>query len=149
MQGLPQSNRLEKPKVIIFTEFAKMAQILHREFPNSLMIIGETPTEERQKIVEQFNSPDYNILIGTSAIAFGLNLQSAEICIHYDLPFSVAKYEQRAARAHRLGQRDTVFEYSLIANKTVDGYVKRKLNAKQDISERLMPVSELKEMLYE
>jgi SNF2 family DNA or RNA helicase len=135
-------------KIIIFSEFAQMCKIIHRELPNSLMIIGETPTELRNIIVQQFNTlPDCNILVMSSAGAYGLNLQAADTVIHYDLPWSVAKYEQRAARSHRQGQKNTVFEYSLIANKTVDGYVKKKLNGKQLISDKLMPLSELKEML--
>ena len=137
-------------KIIVFCEFAEMCKILHRELSNSLMIIGETPIEKRNEIVKEFNeSLNKGILIQSSAGAYGLNLQAADVVIHYDLPWSIAKYEQRAARAHRLGQKETVFEYSLIANKTVDGYVKRKLNAKQDISEHLMPVSEIRSMLNE
>lgn len=152
MQGLPPTLGMEKQKskVIIFTVFAKMARILHRELPNSLMIIGATPTEERQKIVEQFNTdPTKQILIGTKAISYGLNLTACDIIIHYDLCWSVGEYEQRAARSHRQGQKNTVFEYALIANHSVDGYVKKKLNSKQLISDKLMPLSELKEMLNE
>lgn len=142
---------IDMSKIIIFSEFAQMCKIIQRELSQdypTLMIIGATPTEERNEIVNQFNtSPTYNILVMSSAGAYGLNLQAADTVIHYDLPWSVAKYEQRAARSHRQGQKNTVFEYSLIANKTVDGYVKKKLNGKQLISDKLMPLSELKEML--
>ena len=108
------------------------------------MIIGEVPTEERDQIIKRFNTdPDMQILIMSSAGAFGLNLQAADIIIHADLPWSVAKYEQRAARSHRMGQKNTVFEYSLIANNSVDEYVLGKLTMKQDLSEGLMPISEI------
>lgn len=134
---------LQDRKVIIFSEFAEMCKIIHREVP-SLMIIGEVGTAERAKIVEQFNTdPELKVLVMSAAGAFGLNLQAADVVIHYDLPWSVAKYEQRAARSHRRGQKNTVFEYSLIANNTVDEYVLKKLTLKQDISEGLMPVSEI------
>lgn len=137
-------------KCIIFTEFAEMAKILHRELPNSLMIVGETPALERNKIVEQFNTDQTKkILIGTRAISFGLNLQAATYTINYDLPFSLSASEQRSARAHRMGQKNTVYEYSLIAEKTVDEWVKKKLEAKQELSERIMTISEIKSLLTE
>lgn len=143
-----QAIKKMKRKIIIFSEFAQMCKIIHREFPGSVMIIGEVSTEERAKVVERFNTdPDCNILVMSSAGAYGLNLQAADVVIHYDLPWSVAKYEQRAARAHRQGQKNTVFEYSLLGIKTVEQHVQRKLTAKQDISEKLLPVSELMEML--
>lgn len=135
-------------KKIIFTEFAKMADILERELPGSIKIIGDVKAEERDEIVKKFNTdPKCNILIGTKAISYGLNLQAADVIIHIDLPWSCAAYEQRAARSHRMGQKNTVYEYSLIAQKTVDAWVKKKLEAKQEISNRIMPVSELKEIL--
>lgn len=130
-------------KVLIFSEFAEMCKIIQREVGGQ-MIIGEVSAEERKEIVERFNTdPEERILVMSAAGAFGLNLQAADVVIHYDLPWSVAKYEQRAARSHRQGQKNTVFEYSLIANNSVDEYVLRKLTMKQDISENLMPVSEI------
>ncbi len=135
-------------KMIIFSEFAEMCKILHRELPHSLMIIGEVGIEDRRAIVEKFNNdPATNILVMSSAGAYGLNLQAADKLIHFDLPWSVGKYAQRSARAHRMGQKETVFEYSLIATHTVDQHVLKKLTLKQDLSEMLMPVSDIKEML--
>lgn len=135
-------------KAIIFSEFAEFCKIIHRALPNSLMIIGEVKTKERDDIVNQFNTdPTKRILILSSAGAYGLNLQAADIIIHADLPWSIAKYEQRASRSHRMGQKNTVYEYSLIAQKTVDQFVLKKLEAKQEISDRIMPISELKEAL--
>lgn len=135
-------------KVIIFTQFAKMATILQRELPNSLMITGATSSEDRQKIVDQFNTdPNKKILIGTSAMGFGLNLQIAETIIFYDLPWSVSKKVQMEDRAHRIGQTKPVNIYSLIVDRSIEGYISKKLSLKQDISEQLMPVSEIREML--
>lgn len=135
-------------KVIIFSEFAEMCKIINREFDNSLMIIGEVDTESRREVVRKFNTdPDRRILIMSAAGAFGLNLQAADTIVHFDLPWSISKYEQRAARSHRNGQKNTVYEYSLIVRNSVDEYIARKLSSKQDISEMLMPISELKEIL--
>ncbi len=135
-------------KVIVFSEFAEMCKIMKREIAHSEMIIGEVDVEQRREIVEKFNTdPNTRVLIMSSAGAYGLNLQAADVLIHMDLPWSVGKYAQRSARAHRMGQKETVFEYSLIASRTVDQHILRKLTLKQDLSEMLMPVSEIREML--
>ena len=98
-----------KNKVIIFSEFAECCKVLHRELfqYNPLMIIGETPDKERQKIVWKFNKEnEYKILIMSSAGRWGLNLQeSASVVINYDIPFSVSKLTQRIGRVHRVAEK--------------------------------------------
>jgi SNF2 family DNA or RNA helicase len=135
---------VEKPKgkVIIFSEFAQMCLILKRELfkYNPLIIIGDTPNNEREKIVDQFNNDDeHKILILSNAGQFGLNLQSkATTIIHFDLPWSIAKVEQREGRAHRYGQKETVLVYNLIAEKTIDEYVLKTLHNKAKLSANVL-----------
>lgn len=131
-------------KVIIFCEYAAMCKIIHREIPGSKMLIGATPSEERVEIVK-----DFEILIMSSAGSWGLNLQSADVIVHYNLPWSVAKKEQREGRAHRIGQTKPVNIYSLIVEQSIEKYISKKLSLKQEVSEKLMPVSEIREMLNE
>ncbi len=126
-----------KNKVIIFSQFSSMCKILEKELAhyNPLLIIGETPSQERQRIVNLFNKDnDYLILIGTEAIGLGLNLQVASYVVNYDLPWSAAKYEQRIGRSHRIGQDKPVTVYNLIARKTIDEYCLKVLKKKYSIS---------------
>jgi len=130
-----------KNKVIVFSEFAQMCKILFIELSewNPLIIIGETPTEVRHENVEKFNyDPKYKILIMSNAGTYGLNLQAASFIINYDLPYSVAKLEQRIGRAHRVGQTEPVTVYNLICRGTIDEYVSRVLHAKQKTSVKLL-----------
>jgi len=139
---------LGERKRIIFSEFAHMCKILNRELPGSLMIIGEVKSQERDEIVKKFNSDSTcQTLIMSSAGAYGLNLQAADVIVHYDLPFSIAKYEQRSARAHRMGQKNVVYEYSLVVENSVDKWIKKKLENKQDLSEMLITLTDVKEIL--
>lgn len=123
-------------KAIIFTQFAEMAKLLVEEFaPAALIIYGDVPSEERQKIVEEFNTnPHKKILIMTEAGAYGLNLQAASYVIHYDFPWSIAKLTQREDRAHRIGQNKPITVYNLIAKNTIDEYVAKTLHRKQKTS---------------
>ena len=127
-------------KAIIFTQFSEMADILERELSewNPLKISGKI-TEKYQDVVDKFNNvEDYKILIMTSAGQFGLNIQRASVLFHYDQEWSLAKMEQRAGRAHRIGQKESVMEYNLLALGTVDYYVKKILHAKARLSGEIL-----------
>ena len=135
LKGIVESGE----KVIIFSQFAEMATKILDETSASLIIHGEVPSEKRQQIVNLFNTePFYRVLIMTEAGAYGLNLQAASYVIHYDSPWSVAKLMQREDRAHRIGQTKSVTVYNLIARKTIDEYVLKKLHKKQKLAVELL-----------
>jgi len=131
----------ENKKAIIFTQFARMAKILQRELAQykPLLLIGETSTEQRQHNVHAFtNNDSHQLIIITSAGEFGINLQRASLIIHYDLPWSIAKIEQREGRCHRIGQHENVTIFNLLMSKTIDEYVLKVLHKKQQISRDLL-----------
>lgn len=128
-------------KALVFTRFRGMADILLRELDKfkPLKITGQTSSEDRRRIIKAFQTGDQNkILIMTEAGSEGINLQRASLVFNYDLPWSVGKFNQRVGRAHRLGQTQPVFVYNLLAQGTVDMYVKRRLYKKQALSEDLI-----------
>lgn len=130
-------------KCLIFTQFAEVAKELQKQLndlmpKSSLIIYGDVPLNERQPLVDQFNSGKNQIMIMTEAGAYGLNLQSASYVIHYDLPWSVAKMTQREDRAHRIGQTKKVTVYTLTAKNSIDEYVAKVLHKKQEISVELL-----------
>lgn len=129
-------------KVIVFTRFAEMAKILEKELKDQqpLMIYGDVPAEERQVLVNLFNTRGlcHPIMISTEAGAYGINLQSASYVVHYDLCWSVAKLEQREGRVHRIGQKKPVTVYRMIARNTIDEYVAKVLHKKHKISQDIL-----------
>ncbi len=128
-------------KAVIFTQFAEMSKIMLRELEeyNPLLINGEIPANERQKIVHNFNNKsEHKIMIMTEAGAFGLNLQSASYVIHYDLSWSLSKMIQREDRCHRVGQKKNVTIYTLMARNTIDQYVRSVIYRKQKLSNFLL-----------
>ena len=74
----------------------------------------------------------------TSAGQFGLNIQRASVIFHYDQEWSLAKMQQREGRAHRIGQKDTVMIYNLLAKGTIDYYVKKVLHGKAELSNQVL-----------
>jgi SNF2 family DNA or RNA helicase len=129
-------------KIIIFTQFEKMSQILRDELQHlqPFIFTGQVSQEARDFILKEFNSPqlDRRVLIMTEAGSEGLNLGVANIIIHFDIPWSLSKLTQREGRISRMTQTKKMFVYRLIARKTVDEYVLKKIYTKQGFSESIL-----------
>ncbi len=61
--------------------------------------------KNRDEIKHRFLNGDIDLLLCTDAAAEGLNLQSADLLVNYDLPWNPMKVEQRIGRIDRIGQR--------------------------------------------
>lgn len=137
-EALSENNK----KAIIFTQFAKMADILARELQEwgVIVIQGSVPDKDRQTLLDLFNGEEdqCRILVMTAAGQHGLNVQRASVIFHYDQEWSLAKMTQREGRAHRIGQKDTVLVYNLLAKGTIDYYVKKILHEKAALSDQIL-----------
>lgn len=137
-------------KAIIITRFARMVDILAKALHQYRPQVITGATNDRQVILNEFSQHAENqLLIGTEAIGQGLNLQVANILYNYDSAWNPAKMEQRAGRIYRNGQTKPVFIYNMVVQKSVEGWLQKKLIKKAELSERLLPqsLSEIKEML--
>ena len=78
-------------------------------------------TKDRATPVQQFQSGEVPLfLISLKAGGTGLNLTAADAVIHYDPWWNPAVENQATDRAHRIGQKKTVFVYKLVAKGTVE-----------------------------
>ena len=122
-------------KLIVFTEHRDTLTYLHQKVGNVIgipeavvAIHGGTPRDERRKIQEAFRvDPNVRVLVATDAAGEGVNLQTANLMVNYDLPWNPNRLEQRFGRIHRIGQREVCHLWSLVAGKTREGQVYRQL----------------------
>lgn len=143
---------LNGSKTIIFTRFSRMADIIQREL-KCLKITGDVNLVNRQAVLAHYAmpsgissmAPNNDVLVMTNAGEYGLNIQTANAIIHFEQPLSIARKEQREGRAHRMGQDKHVLVYNLVAEKTVDQAMMKKLLKKQDMSRLLL--SDIKELV--
>ena len=109
-------------KVIIFTEFEREVRLLSHDLQKALKtepilsVTGETDTDDDVETIQRFKTdPDCKILIGTSALQTGQNLQAASFIIHFDLPQAQDGLQQRRGRARRVGSKfKNIIEYFLV-----------------------------------
>lgn len=59
---------------------------------------------ERDEIKHRFLRGEIDVLLCTDAAAEGLNLQTADLLVNFDLPWNPMKVEQRIGRIDRIGQ---------------------------------------------
>ena len=78
-------------------------------------------TQNRQALVDKFQAGEFPVfLISLKAGGVGLNLTRADTVIHYDPWWNSAAEQQATDRAHRIGQKNAVFVYKLIAENTIE-----------------------------
>jgi len=135
---------LQGEKVIIFTEYATFATYLGVRF-SCPVIQGSVATDKRQEIIDTWKKSG-TLLVGTSALATGLNLQDAHYIIQADLCWSKAEEEQRVGRAWRTGQKSPVTVYNLMAEGTVDWMIRKAIKTKGSMMAQLAE-STLKEII--
>lgn len=69
-----------------------------------LKLDGDTPTYQRQHLVDQFKLPEVRVfLLSTRAGGLGLNLTEADTVVIMDSDFNPHNDQQALARAHRIG----------------------------------------------
>ena len=114
----------EGQKVLVFSQFVKMLQLLEKECYdrqiNTHILTGQT--KDRQQVVGAFQG-DANpgvFLLSLRAAGTGLNLTNASYVVLYDPWWNPAVEAQAIDRSHRIGQTQTVNAYRLIAPGTVE-----------------------------
>jgi SNF2 family DNA or RNA helicase len=102
-------------------------------------ITGETPDNQRQYIVNEFQAGHYNVVLGTSgAMGTGLTLTAGTVEIFMDEPWNMALKEQCVDRCHRIGQKNNLTIYTLMCQNTIDQRIHELVEKKGAMAELLV-----------
>ena len=136
-----------KSKAIVFSQWVKPLEELAFQLKqyNPLMYHGKIPHNERQGILDKFkNDPDAHVILmsyGTGSV--GLNLQFTNYVFLFDRWWNPAIEDQAINRAHRLGQKSTVFVKRFISQKTIEERIAEVLDAKRRLFAEIIDTSGL------
>ncbi|MCB1068886.1 MAG: hypothetical protein KDL31_00940, partial [Kiritimatiellae bacterium] len=111
-------------RVLLFSQFVSMLSILRRDLEQRKIpyCYLDGSTVKRLEEVHRFNN-DESIplfLISLKAGGTGLNLTGADMVIHYDPWWNPAVEDQATDRAHRIGQKRTVYNIKLITRNSIE-----------------------------
>jgi len=120
-------------KLLIFTESKDTLNYLKRRLEEEVgevaIIEGSMNMDKRSKSVELFRN-QVPIMIATDAGGESINLQFCNQMVNYDIPWNPNKLEQRMGRIHRIGQKNDVNIFNLVAGNTREGQVMSRLLTK-------------------
>ena len=130
-------------KILLFSQFTSVLDELQKAFKHeqikSHRIDGGVSKEERIRLTESFATDDTPVFcISLKAGGTGLNLTAADIVIHYDPWWNVAAQNQATDRTHRIGQKNIVTVYELIAEATIEEQILNLQKAKSDLVEEIL-----------
>ena len=114
-----------KHRLLIFSQFTGLLALI-KPMLDSLQISwhyldGATPSQERMHLVNSFNRGDKDVfLISLKAGGAGLNLTGADMVVHCDPWWNPAVEDQATDRAYRIGQKNVVQVFKLVAKGTIE-----------------------------
>ncbi len=150
MQGcldIIETYKENNKKVIVFSSFATVLNLLSEELHERgieyHMLTGATPKIKRKEMVDAFQVDTSTVfLISLKAGGTGLNLTSAEGVIHFDPWWNMSAQSQATDRAHRIGQKNTVFVYKLIMADSIEEKIQKLQTAKKDLADTFVEGNE-------
>jgi helicase SWR1 len=102
-------------------------------------ITGDTPFEDREKIVAAFNGGQLDVLVGnTRAMGAGLTLTGGRYGVSVEADWSYGQNVQVEDRLHRIGQTKNVQWDYLVVDKSIDYEIVKSIMLKEGRVERIM-----------
>lgn len=123
-------------KLVVFATHHFVIDELTKEFGDiSVHVDGRVPLNIRQKAVDMFQTTnEVRLFIGNiEAAGVGLTLTAASDVAFLQLPWTPGKLEQATDRVHRIGQKDSVNVYYLLANNTIEERIAKLLDNKRKV----------------
>lgn len=145
LETLIKSNQ----KVLVFSSFVKHLEIFQNWSKENkvshYLLRGSTPTNERKKIIENFQSHTGSCLffISLKAGGVGLNLTEASYVLILDPWWNPFAESQAIARAHRMGQKQPVNVLRFITKNTIEEKIMLLQQQKRVLSEQIIEIEKV------
>ena len=125
----------QNEKCIVWSNFIENINLFCRKYNmyNARKVHGGMTIDERNKSIDIFKNDDKcKVLFATPQSAKeGLTLTVANHVIFYDRGFNLDDYLQAQDRIHRISQKKKCFVYNLIIKNSIDEWIDKLLEAKQ------------------
>ncbi|WWC60156.1 uncharacterized protein I303_102720 [Kwoniella dejecticola CBS 10117] len=126
LRKIIEKSKSEGKRILLFSQFVMILDILEKALEHLdikyTRLDGQTKTDERQGLVDEFNDdPEITVfLLSTKAGGVGINLTAASVVVIYDQDFNPHNDRQAADRAYRIGQEKEVEVIKLITKGSID-----------------------------
>jgi len=119
--------------LVVFARHVDVQRAVLERFPDAAHLLGADAIGERDDAVRAFQRPDGPQLIvcATRVAAQGITLTRASNVAFLELEWTPAMHDQAEDRTHRIGQRDAVTAWYLLAADTIDETMAELVEAKR------------------
>lgn len=127
-------------KLIVFCSLHEVVDALCKAFPRAVTVTGRDSASSKQAAVDSFqNNPDVQLIVcSIKAAGVGLTLTASSSVAFLELPWTFCDCCQCEDRAHRIGQKDNVTCYYLLAKGTIDSIVYKLIQDKKNVANQIM-----------
>lgn len=142
--GQLEELRSEGHSALIFSQFTKSLDILEAELIKAgapfVRLDGSLSSSQRRVAVQTFqeSAEPHAFLISLKAGGTGLNLTRASYVFHLDPWWNPAVENQATDRAHRIGQKQTVFVQRVLMRHTVEEKIQKLKAKKQELFDQIV-----------
>jgi SWI/SNF-related matrix-associated actin-dependent regulator of chromatin subfamily A-like protein 1 len=124
-------------RLVVFARHREVQRAVVERFPHALHILGEDSHAARDASLSAFQAADDSenqlIVCSIEVAGQGLTLTQASNVAFLELDWTPAKHDQAEDRCHRIGQKDAVNAWYLLAAGTIDETMARLLERKRAI----------------
>jgi len=114
---------------------------IEKDLPGSTVrITGETPMQERDRAVQEFqNNPEVKLFVGNIiAAGVGLTLTASSHVVFAELDWVPGNVTQAEDRAHRIGQANSVLVQHIVLEGSLDAEIARAIVNKQEVIDKAL-----------
>ncbi len=131
--------------LVVFARHIEVQHAVLERFPDALHLLGEDTIAQREAAIAAFQRPDGpQLIVGATRVAGqGITLTRASNVCFLELEWTPALHVQAEDRCHRIGQRDAVTAWYLLAAATIDETMARLIQRKRELVDAITDGREL------
>lgn len=132
--------QLGESQAVIWVQFhVEIAQILKKLEGLCGVAAGTVSEQEQEKAIEDFKAGRIRYLIAhPGSVKYGHNWTHCTYAIYFSLSYSLEEYKQSMDRIHRYGQDKGTTYIHLLAERSIDSVIYKRLQSKSSLSEGVL-----------
>jgi superfamily II DNA or RNA helicase len=134
-------------RIIVFSYFRAVLDLVAASLPGPVHgpLTGSVPSDERQRMVDEFAAARHGAVLVAQIVAggVGLNIQAASVVVICEPQLKPTVEAQAVARAHRMGQVRSVQVHRLLSENSVDQRIVELLETKRRLFEEFARGSDI------
>jgi superfamily II DNA or RNA helicase len=98
------------------------------------VMTGKTPMDQRADLMDRFREGEFEVFLLSEVGSEGLDFQTCNVVVNYDLPWNPMRVEQRIGRVDRFGQEhEKIFVINMHIPGTIESDIFERLYSRIDI----------------